>query len=95
MWDPQWSVSHSRHISLIHFQEVWIYFAVQVLEMWVNVLGFVKDKDIPLGRFKWLTVRSHDVRFTMEPTAMGPNLLAVLDDTCGNLFPLIQVPATQ
>ena len=31
------------------------------------------------------------VRFTQEPTAMGPVTTAVLDDTCGNL---IQIAAT-
>ncbi len=28
------------------------------------------------------------VRFTQEPTAMGPVVTAVLDDTCGNLIQL-------
>lgn len=28
------------------------------------------------------------VRFTIEPTAMGPVTIAVLDDTCGNLIQL-------
>lgn len=30
------------------------------------------------------------VRFTQEPTAMGPVITAVLDDTCGNLIQLTQ-----
>ena len=30
------------------------------------------------------------VRFTQEPTAMGPVTTAVLDDTCGNLIQLAQ-----
>jgi catechol 2,3-dioxygenase-like lactoylglutathione lyase family enzyme len=30
------------------------------------------------------------VRFTQEPTAMGPVVVAVLDDTCGNLIQLTQ-----
>jgi catechol 2,3-dioxygenase-like lactoylglutathione lyase family enzyme len=29
---------------------------------------------------------SHGVRFTQEPTAMGPVTTAVFDDTCGNLI---------
>jgi len=33
-----------------------------------------------------LTARG--VRFTQEPTAMGPVVTAVLDDTCGNLLQL-------
>jgi predicted enzyme related to lactoylglutathione lyase len=30
------------------------------------------------------------VRFTMEPTTVGPVRVAVLDDTCGNLIQLAQ-----
>jgi len=30
------------------------------------------------------------VRFTMEPTAMGPVTVAVFDDTCGNLIQIAQ-----
>ncbi|MFD8706340.1 VOC family protein [Kitasatospora sp. NPDC059648] len=30
------------------------------------------------------------VRFTQEPTALGPVTVAVLDDTCGNLVQLAQ-----
>jgi catechol 2,3-dioxygenase-like lactoylglutathione lyase family enzyme len=31
-------------------------------------------------------LRAAGVRFTQEPTAMGPVTTAVLDDTCGNLI---------
>jgi catechol 2,3-dioxygenase-like lactoylglutathione lyase family enzyme len=31
-------------------------------------------------------LRGHGVRFTQEPTDMGPVTTAVLDDTCGNLI---------
>jgi catechol 2,3-dioxygenase-like lactoylglutathione lyase family enzyme len=31
-------------------------------------------------------LRGDGVRFTQEPTAMGPVTTAVLDDTCGNLI---------
>jgi catechol 2,3-dioxygenase-like lactoylglutathione lyase family enzyme len=33
------------------------------------------------------------VRFTQEPTAMGPVTTAVLDDTCGNLIQIAAVAA--
>jgi catechol 2,3-dioxygenase-like lactoylglutathione lyase family enzyme len=33
-------------------------------------------------------LRDLGVRFTQEPTAMGPVTTAVLDDTCGNLIQL-------
>ncbi len=36
-------------------------------------------------------LRAAGVRFTQEPTAMGPVTTAVLDDTCGNL---IQIAST-
>ncbi len=32
------------------------------------------------------------VRFTQEPTQMGPVTTAVLDDTCGNLIQLVTPP---
>src|SRR5215467_718570 len=31
------------------------------------------------------------VRFSMEPTRMGPATVAIFDDTCGNLIQLVQV----
>src|SRR5712692_1890512 len=31
------------------------------------------------------------VKFTMQPTAMGPTSMAVFDDTCGNLIQLNQI----
>jgi catechol 2,3-dioxygenase-like lactoylglutathione lyase family enzyme len=34
---------------------------------------------------------AHGVRFTQEPTAMGPVTTAVLDDTCGNLIQIAQL----
>jgi len=34
------------------------------------------------------------VQFTRPPTVMGPVILAVLDDTCGNLVQLIQHNST-
>ena len=39
------------------------------------------------GEFERL--RALGVRFTQEPTAMGPVTTAVFDDTCGNLIQLI------
>ena len=35
-------------------------------------------------------LRALGVRFTQEPTAMGPVTTAVLDDTCGNLIQIVQ-----
>lgn len=33
------------------------------------------------------------VTFTQEPIQMGPNKVAIFDDTCGNLIQLVQVGA--
>jgi catechol 2,3-dioxygenase-like lactoylglutathione lyase family enzyme len=37
-------------------------------------------------------LRGLGVRFTQEPTAMGPVTTAVFDDTCGNLIQIAQAP---
>ena len=37
-------------------------------------------------------LRSKGVRFTQEPTAMGPVTTAVFDDTCGNLIQIVRLP---
>jgi Glyoxalase/Bleomycin resistance protein/Dioxygenase superfamily len=55
------------------------------------------DDGIPLTSFAVDDVRAeHErlrglgVRFTQEPTEMGPVTTAVLDDTCGNLIQIAQ-----
>ena len=113
----------------------------KALKFYVEVLGFVKKQDVPVGEFKWLTVVSPDgpddielllepndnpaaktyqkaifeqgiphtafavddihkeyerlkeqgVVFTMEPTESCPAILAIFNDTCGNLIQLYQV----
>jgi catechol 2,3-dioxygenase-like lactoylglutathione lyase family enzyme len=117
----------------------------KALRFYTEVLGFVKQKDIPVGEFRWLTVASPEtpddielvlepnehpaaktfqeamfqygrpmtafevddiqreyqrmkdlgVSFTQPPTDAGPVVMAVFDDTCGNLIQLYQVIATQ
>ena len=37
-------------------------------------------------------LRSLGVRFTQEPTELGPTTTAVLDDTCGNLIQIAAMP---
>jgi len=113
----------------------------KALRFYTDVLGFVKSQDIPVGEFRWLTVRAADggstelslepnvnpaartyqqallaqgipatafevddlkaeferlrglgVEFTSPPTRMGPVLVAILLDTCGNLIQLYQPP---
>jgi catechol 2,3-dioxygenase-like lactoylglutathione lyase family enzyme len=109
------------------------------LSFYVDVLGFTKHRDVPLGEDSWLTVVSPEapqgpelllepaghpavkpyrdalvedgiplaqfavddvedeyarltgkgVVFTQPPTDIGAAVIAVLDDTCGNLIQLI------
>jgi catechol 2,3-dioxygenase-like lactoylglutathione lyase family enzyme len=44
------------------------------------------------AEFARLTARG--VRFTQQPTSMGPVTTAVLDDTCGNLIQIAQHEST-
>jgi catechol 2,3-dioxygenase-like lactoylglutathione lyase family enzyme len=43
----------------------------KALKFYTEVLGFVKNKEIPLGQFKWLTVVSpdgpKDIELLLEP----------------------------
>jgi len=40
---------------------------------------------------EYARLRDLGVRFTQEPTQMGPVTTAVLDDTCGNLIQIAQM----
>jgi catechol 2,3-dioxygenase-like lactoylglutathione lyase family enzyme len=42
---------------------------------------------------EYARLRDLGVRFTQQPTAMGPVTTAVLDDTCGNLIQIAQLHA--
>lgn len=42
-------------------------------------------------RTEYERLRGLGVRFTQEPTEMGPVTTAVLDDTCGNLIQILQM----
>lgn len=48
----------------------------KALEFYTNVLGFVKQNDIPMGQFRWLTVTSQDgvegVELVLEPMGFPP-----------------------
>ena len=55
------------------------------------------DSGIPFTSFavddaqkEYERLKNLGVRFTMEPTKMGPVTLAVFDDTCGNLIQIAQ-----
>jgi predicted enzyme related to lactoylglutathione lyase len=56
------------------------------------------EQGIPLATFfvddiqkEYERMKKLGVKFTMEPTPMGPTTAAVFDDTCGNLIQLNQV----
>ena len=42
-------------------------------------------------RAEWDRLHARGVRFTQEPTEMGPVTTAVFDDTCGNLIQIVQL----
>ena len=48
----------------------------KALRFYTTVLGFVKDKDIPMGPFRWLTVNSRQgaqgVELVLEPMSFAP-----------------------
>ncbi len=48
----------------------------------------VRDLQAEYERLKQL-----GVEFTMEPTNMGTTMMAILDDTCGNLIQIFQMTA--
>lgn len=56
------------------------------------------EQGIPLAAFEvsdiaaeYQRLRGRGVAFTREPTPMGPVIMAVCSDTCGNLIQLYQV----
>jgi len=113
----------------------------KALRFYTEVLGFVKKTDIPVGKFRWITVvspegpddielvlepnenpaarayqealfqqgipltafavediqkefermKTRGVMFTLEPTRVGSQTVAVFADTCGNLIQLYQL----
>jgi catechol 2,3-dioxygenase-like lactoylglutathione lyase family enzyme len=57
----------------------------------------LKEQQIPLTAFAVHDVRAEydrlkslGVQFTTEPTPMGPTMIAVFDDTCGNLIQIYE-----
>ena len=112
----------------------------KALKFYTEILGFVKKEDIPIGKYRWLTVVSPEgpddielvlepnankaaktfqksiyeqglpatifevddirkeyerliskkVKFTQKPTQSGDVIIAVFDDTCGNLIQIYQ-----
>lgn len=61
----------------------------KALRFSTEILGFEKKVEIPLGPCSWLTVVSPDdpdgTQLVLEPDAHPAVMVAVFDDTCGNL----------
>lgn len=55
------------------------------LDFYCDILGFEKKLDIDLGEYRWRTVVSPE-----KPAAAGGAMVAVFDDTCGNLIQLYE-----
>lgn len=112
----------------------------KALRFYTEILGFIKNSDLPMGEYRWLTIASPDqktdiellleptafppaktyqkelykagipiaafavgdvkreyewlkklgVKFTQPPKAVGITVIAVFDDTCGNLIQIYQ-----
>ena len=61
-------------------------FKTAIFGQGIPIVAFATD-DVQ-AEFERLTQLG--VKFTMEPTDMGPTTLAVFDDTCGNLIQIFQ-----
>jgi catechol 2,3-dioxygenase-like lactoylglutathione lyase family enzyme len=60
----------------IKFASVMVEDQEQALRFYVDVLGFVKVADLPMGPYRWLTVRSPEgvdgVELVLEPLGFPP-----------------------
>lgn len=60
----------------IRFASVMVKDQERALRFYVNVLGFEKKADIPMGEYRWLTVRSPEgidgVELVLEPMGFAP-----------------------
>lgn len=63
----------------LKFISVMVADQAHALDFYTRVLGFEKMADIPLGKFRWLTVTSPDgvpgVELVLEPTAFPPSVV--------------------
>ena len=87
----------SSSVPMVKLTSVMVDNQDSALQFFTEVLGFVKKIDVPTGEpwgARWLTVVSRLTRlgvvFQGTPTKMGPVIITMFEDTCGNLIQLIQ-----
>jgi predicted enzyme related to lactoylglutathione lyase len=80
----------------IHLNSVFVDDQKVALAFYTDVLGFEKKHDIPLAQFAVDDVEAEHQRltargvvFTQPPTDVGTAVMAVFDDTCGNLIQIL------
>lgn len=61
-------------------------FKRSIFEQGIPLTAFAVD-DL---RIEYDRLRAQGVKFTIEPTDTGPAIIAVFDDTCGNLIQIYQ-----
>ena len=66
-------------------------FKQAIFQQGIPATAFAAD-DI---RQEYARMKKLGVRFTQEPTQTGGPIIAVFDDTCGNLIQIYQVPTGQ
>ncbi len=80
----------------IHLTSVYVDDQRAALDFYTNVLGFNVHHDIPLAQFfvddvqaEYERLTQRGVVFTQPPTDLGDVVMAVFDDTCGNLIQIV------
>jgi predicted enzyme related to lactoylglutathione lyase len=76
VWDAASNYLNQEAPMQIRLASVLVENQENALQFYTTVLGFVKKKDIPMGRFRWLTVSSPDgaegVELVLEPLGFAP-----------------------
>ena|SRR6266545_982055 len=71
MADASWSGSGRRTEMRIKLTSIFVENQANALKFYTEILGFVKKRDLPAGKFRWLTVVSPegpaDIELLLEP----------------------------
>ena len=60
----------------------------KAVDLYTEKFGFARKHDIPPGEARCLT--EVGLRFTTAPTDVGSAVIALVDDSCGNLVRLFE-----